>query len=203
MLVAGTDTTTITIEWAMSLLLNHPKAMHKARAEIEANVGHDRLVNESDLPNLSYLHNVINETWRLFPSIPVMPRESADDCTISGFHIPKGTMMLLNVWTIHRDEKVWENATSFIPERFERDGAEANKLFMFGGGRRTCPGAFSARRVVTLALASLIQSFEWERIGQEAVNLAEQPGLHMSMVHPLEALCKPHHAMIPTLNKLL
>ena len=74
MLVAGTDTTTITIEWAMSLLLNHPKAMQKARAEIEANVGHDRLVNESDLPNLRYLHNVINETRRLFPSIPVIGR---------------------------------------------------------------------------------------------------------------------------------
>ncbi|EXB53789.1 Isoflavone 2'-hydroxylase [Morus notabilis] len=203
MLFAGTDTTILTIEWAMSLLLNHPNAMHNAWAEIEGNVGHDRLLNESDLPNLHYLQSVINETFRLFPSIPIIPRESSDDCTVSGFFIPKGTMMFVNTWTIQRDEKLWENATSFLPERFGEHGAQGiNKLLMFGGGRRICPGALSARRVVSLALGSLIQTFEWKRIGAEVVDLAEEGGLHMLKVEPLEALCKPQLTMLHTLNQL-
>lgn len=204
MLLAGTDTSAITIEWAMALLLNHPNAMQKAWAEIDANVGRDRLVDDSDLPKLNYLHNVINETFRLFPSVPViLPHESSHDCNVSGFHIPKGTMLLVNAWTIHRDHKLWEHSTSFIPERFEGgEGSEGFKLLPFGGGRRICPGALLGRRVVGLALGSLIQSFEWERIGPEVIDLAEGTGLTMPKAQPLEALCKPRQAMIHILNLL-
>ncbi|EXB53786.1 Isoflavone 2'-hydroxylase [Morus notabilis] len=206
MLFAGTDTSVITIEWAMSLLLNHPNAMQRALGEIEGNVGHERLMNESDLPNLNYLHNIINETFRLFPTVPIiLPHESSEDCNVSGFHVPKGTMLLVNAWTIHRDEKLWEKATRFWPERFEGgdDHTEVgNKLLTFGAGRRVCPGALLGRRVVALALGCLIQSFEWDRIGAQTVDLAEELGLTMSKFQPLEALCKPRQAMICTLNKL-
>lgn len=204
MLLAGTDTAVITIEWAMSLLLNHPNSMQKAWLEINAYVGNDRLVNESDYSKLNFLQSVINEAFRLFPGVPViLPRESSDDCTLSGFDIKKGTILLINAWSIHREEKQWEDATSFIPERFGTDGAEgSNKLLMFGGGRRICPGGLLARRVVCLGLGSLIQSFEWERIGPDAIDLTEEPGLSMCKLHPAEALCKPRQPMIHILNKL-
>ena len=59
---AGTETTAMTIEWAMSLLLNHPKILKKAKAEIDASVGNSRLINGDDMPHLSYLQCIINET---------------------------------------------------------------------------------------------------------------------------------------------
>ncbi|PON84718.1 Cytochrome P450, E-class, group I [Trema orientale] len=200
--LAGTDTSAITIEWAMALLLNHPNAMQKVWVEIDSNVGRDCLVDDSDLPKLNYLQNVINQTIRLFPSVLViLPHESTHDCTISGFDIPKGTMLLVNAWTIHRGHKLWEDSTSFIPERFG-EGNEGYKLLPFGGGRRVCLGAVLGRRVVGLVLGSLIQSFEWGRIGPEAVDLAKGPGLTMPKAQPLEAMCKPRQAMIHILDNL-
>ncbi|CAD6267239.1 unnamed protein product [Miscanthus lutarioriparius] len=88
LLSAGTDTSALTIEWAMALLLTHPEAMLKARAEIDANVGRSRLVEESDMTNLPYLQCVVKETLRLCPVGPVIPaHEAMEDCTVGGFHV--------------------------------------------------------------------------------------------------------------------
>ncbi|KAK3423288.1 hypothetical protein EUGRSUZ_F00172 [Eucalyptus grandis] len=161
---AGTDTSAVTIEWAMSLLLNHPDVMKKAQAELDDVVGRDRLVDEVDTHKLPYLHNIINEALRLFPPGPLLvPHESAEDCTVNGFDVPRGTMILVNVWAIQRDPKVWDDPTSFKPERYEGlEGDHAYRLLPFGMGRRSCPGAGLANRVVSLALAVLIQCLEWK-----------------------------------------
>ncbi|XVE94974.1 hypothetical protein REPUB_Repub02eG0056400 [Reevesia pubescens] len=72
MLIAGTESSSTTIEWAMSLLLNHPEAMYKAWTEIIAEVGEDKLLDETDLPKLKYLQSIISETLRLFPPTPLL-----------------------------------------------------------------------------------------------------------------------------------
>ena len=77
-------------------------------------------------------------------------------CTIGGHDVPHGTMLLVNAWAIHRDPKVWDDATSFKPERFENGDGETYKLIPFGIGRRTCPRAGLAQRTVSLTLGSLI-----------------------------------------------
>ncbi|KAK2976100.1 hypothetical protein RJ640_009532 [Escallonia rubra] len=119
-LLAGTDTSAVTIEWALSLLLNHPKVLEKARAELDSYVGQDRLVDEPDLPELHYLQSIVNETLRLFPAAPLLvPHESSDDSTVGGFDVPRGTMLLVNAWAMHRDPAVWDDPTTFKPERFE------------------------------------------------------------------------------------
>ncbi|EEF52327.1 cytochrome P450, putative [Ricinus communis] len=197
MLTAGTDTSAVTIEWAMSLLLNHPKALTKARAELDIHVGQDRLVDEQDLPKLQYLHCIINETLRLFPAAPLLvPHKSSDDCKIGGFDIPQGTVLSVNAWALHRDPKIWEDPNSFRPERFEGIKYETCLLVPFGLGRRSCPGAGLANRVVGLALAALIQCFDWERITEEEIDMLEGPGLTMPKVQPLEAMCKIRESMI-------
>ncbi|KAH9610388.1 hypothetical protein KSS87_023625, partial [Heliosperma pusillum] len=66
-IVAGTDTSAVTLEWAMSVLLNHPDVLDKARLEIDGEVGEDHLVDELDLPKLKFLQNIISETLRMFP----------------------------------------------------------------------------------------------------------------------------------------
>ncbi|KAK3423303.1 isoflavone 3'-hydroxylase [Eucalyptus grandis] len=198
LLIAGTDTSAVTIEWIMSLLLNHPNVMKKAQVELDEVVGRDRLPNETDIHKLPCLHNIINEAFRLFPPAPLLvPHESAEDCTIGGFNVPRGTMILVNVWTIHRDANVWDDPTSFKPERYEGlKGDQAYRLLPFGMGRRSCPGAGLANKAVSLALAALIQCFEWERVGEEPVDLSEGTGLTMPKREPLEAMCKARGCMI-------
>ena len=191
MLLAGTDTSVSTVEWAMSALLNNPDKLEKARAEIDKVVGNDRLFTESDVSNLPYLQNVISETFRLFPPAPLLvPHEASADCKLGGYDIPKGAILNVNAWAIHRDPKIWDDPTSFKPERHEGAEAGATKLMPFGMGRRSCPGNGLANRVVSLALGSLIQCFEWRRIDEAFVDLTEGKGLTMPKLKPLEARCK-------------
>nr|XP_027060736.1 cytochrome P450 81D1-like [Coffea arabica] len=110
----------MTIEWALSLLLNHPEVLEKVRAKLDAQVEIDLLVDEHDLSNLPYLHNIILETFRLYPAAPMfVPHESSDDCKIGGYNILRGTILLVNAWAVHRDPNIWDDPTSFKPERFE------------------------------------------------------------------------------------
>ncbi|KAJ6805196.1 isoflavone 3'-hydroxylase-like [Iris pallida] len=205
LITAGTDTSAGTMEWVLSLLLNHPEVLKKVRAEMDTHVGHDRLLADSDLPNLPYLHNVIKETLRLFPAGPLLaPHESSTECNVAGYDIPRGTMLLVNVYAIHRDPDVWEDPTSFRPERFEGDGAESKgfKHIPFGFGRRGCPGELVGTRIMGLALGSLIQCFEWERVGSEEVDLAERKGLVLPKAVPLVAMYKPRKVMMELLSRL-
>ncbi|KAG5528597.1 hypothetical protein RHGRI_029327 [Rhododendron griersonianum] len=191
MILAGTDTSAVTMEWAMSFLVNHPKVLMKARAELDAHVGQDRLIDEHDLNKLPYLQAIISETLRLCPAAPMLvPHMSSDACTIGRYSVPRGTLLLVNAWAIHRDPKAWDDPTSFKPERFEVGEVEGHKLMPFGLGRRACPGAGLAQRVMGLALGSLIQCFEWERVGKDLVNMSEGNGGILHKAEPLEAMCK-------------
>ncbi|KAF8017348.1 hypothetical protein BT93_H2516 [Corymbia citriodora subsp. variegata] len=196
-LIAGTDTSSITIEWALANLLNHPNILEKARAEIDSQIGQDRLIDESDLVKLPYLQNIITETLRLHPPVPLLiPHYSSDDCSIGGYDVSCDTMVMINAWAIHRDPEQWPDATAFKPERFESGDGQMNRLIMpFGMGRRACPGAPLAHKMVGLTLASLIQCFGWKRTGEEDVDMEEGEGLTMPMKKPLEALCKAREIM--------
>ncbi|KAJ8762448.1 hypothetical protein K2173_007887 [Erythroxylum novogranatense] len=203
MLTAGSETSAITMDWAMSLLLNNPEAMQKTVADIEAVVGVRRLVDEATLPNLNYLQNVINETFRLYPAGPLLvPHESSEDCIVSDFHVPKGTILLVNAWKIHRNPKYWVEPEKFMPERFEGGEVERHNLVPFGAGRRICPGAALGRRTVGLTLGALIQCFEWSRISEEKIDMTEGIGLSMPKLESLEALCKPRIGMNNVLSSL-
>ncbi|PWA93475.1 cytochrome P450 [Artemisia annua] len=204
-LAGGTDTSIMTMEWAMSLLLNNRNVLKKAQAEIDNHVGQDRLVAESDMSNLPYLGCIIRETMRMFPAGPMLPHESSKDCIVGGYHVPKGTMLLVNVWGIQNYPKIWEDPNTFRPERFEglegyRDGF---KFMPFGFGRRSCPGEGIAMRMVGLALGSLIQCFDWERTSESEVDMNEKTdGISMPKAISLVAVCRPRPTMLKLLSQL-
>ncbi|OWM70814.1 hypothetical protein CDL15_Pgr014487 [Punica granatum] len=193
------------MEWAMSLLLNHPKVLKKAQAEIDNVVGCDRLVNESDLPRLPYLQNIIKETLRLFPGGPFsVMHESSAGCRVGGYWVPGGTMLLINLYSIQRDPRYWSEPEKFKPERFEgmegfRDG---HRMFPFGSGRRRCAGENLALRMTGLTLGSLIQCFEWGRNSEEPVDMTEAASLSMPKAHSLMAKCKPRESMRTFLSQV-
>lgn len=98
LLQAETDTTGATMEWAITNLLNNPQVLKKAQTEIKKNVGQERLINESDLSELPYLKWVINEMMRIHPVTPLlMLHESSEDCTVGGYRIPRGNMLIVNL----------------------------------------------------------------------------------------------------------
>ncbi|KAM3710301.1 hypothetical protein ACJW31_01G018800 [Castanea mollissima] len=205
MFIAGTETTVTTMEWVMSLLLNHPEVLQKVKAEIHSQVGCERLINDLDLAKLPYLRCVINETFRLYPTVPLLlPHCSSADCTVGGFHIPRGTILLVNAWSMHRDPKLWEEPTKFKPERFEEINGEREgfKFIPFGMGRRACPGAGMAMRVMSLALGAFIQCFDWEMVGKEMVDMTSDFGFLMAKTKPLEAVCTPCPSMTSILSQL-
>ena len=163
----------------------------KAKAELDTHLGQDHFIDKPDLSKLYYLQAIISETFLLCPETPLLvPHMSSDDCTIGGFDVPRDTILLVNSWAIHRDPKVWDDPTSFNPERFEGGEVEGHKLMPFGMGRRACPGSGLAQRVVGLTLGSLIQCFEWERVEEELIDLTEGKGFSMPKIVPLEAMCK-------------
>ncbi|KAG5222093.1 cytochrome P450 [Salix suchowensis] len=190
MLLGGTETIATSLEWALANLLNHPQVLKKAKTELDTQVG-DQWIEESDFEKLQYLRCIISETLRLYPAVPLLvPRLASADCTIGGYDVPAGTTLLVNAWAIHRDPKLWEDPTSFKPERFETGRVGAYNLIPFGMGRRACPGDGLANRMMTLTLGSLIQCFEWERVGEDKIDMTEKTGITMSKAEPLELMCK-------------
>ncbi|GLJ52737.1 hypothetical protein SUGI_1123000 [Cryptomeria japonica] len=206
MFTAGSDTSSVAIEWALSMLLRHPHVMRKVQEELDSKVGRNRLVEESDIPQLTYLQAIVKETMRLQPPGPLlMPHKSIEACTVGGYHIPAGTMLMVNAWVIHRDPKLWNKPLDFIPERFMEKGIEMDNIQMrgnefemlpFGAGRRGCPGTTLAICMVQITLAILLQSFDWFVPDGRVIDMSEGVGLTMPRAVPLEVIIKPrlsHH----------
>ncbi|KAL7224048.1 hypothetical protein ACSBR1_025492 [Camellia fascicularis] len=193
---AGTDTTSSTVEWAMTELLRNPEVVKKAKVELENVIGKGKSIEESDVGRLPYLQAIVKETLRIHPPAPfLIPREVNTDVEVSGYKIPKGTKVLVNAWAISRDPNTWPNATSFMPERFldsEIDFRGRDFEFIpFGAGRRICPGLPLAIRMIPLMLGSLINSFDWKLengIATEDLDMEDRFGITLQKDQPLRVI---------------
>ena len=183
----------------MAELLHNPEALSTAKAELEQVIGKGNPVQESDIPRLPFLQAIVKETLRLHPAVPfLLPRKAQVDVEISGYIIPKGAQVLVNVWAIGRDRRSWDNAKSFMPERFlgsEIDVKGLNfELIPFGGGRRTCPGLLLAIRMLHLMLGSLVQAFNWkleDGVKPVDMDMDDKFGITLQRAHPLRAVPIP------------
>ncbi|CBI19610.3 unnamed protein product, partial [Vitis vinifera] len=194
----GTDTMTVTLTWALSLILNNRETLKKAKEELDTHVGKERLVNASDISKLVYLQAIVKETLRLRPPGPLSgPRQFTEDCIIGGYHVPKGTRLVLNLSKLHRDPSVWLDPEEFQPERFLTTHRDVDargqhfQLLPFGAGRRSCPGITFALQMLHLALASFLHGFEVSTPSNAPVDMSEIPGLTNIKSTPLEILIAP------------
>ncbi|XP_022894366.1 cytochrome P450 CYP82D47-like isoform X2 [Olea europaea var. sylvestris] len=198
MMLAGTDTMSVTLTWTLSLLLNNRHTLRKAQEELDLHVSRGRQVQESDVNNLIYIQAIIKETLRLYPPAQTPPpRESLKDCIVGGYHIPKSTHLYVNLWKIHRDPVVWPNPLEFRPERFITTHKELDvrgqhfEFLPFGSGRRMCPGIGFALQIVTFTLASLLHGFDISTPSDEAVDMTGIFGLTNPKATPLEVVFTP------------
>ncbi|PHT43029.1 Cytochrome [Capsicum baccatum] len=196
LLVASMDTSSTAIEWILSELFRHPDVMKKLQKELEHVVGQTRMVEETDLESLEYLDMVIKEGFRLHPVAPLLlPHESVENCIVDGFHIPKVSRVLVNVWAIGRDPDVWHEPEKFIPERFIESTIDLRgrdfQLLPFGSGRRTCPGLQLGLTIVRLVIAQLVHCFNWELPNgmiPKNINMTEKFCLVTARAIPLMAI---------------
>ncbi|KAB1220480.1 Cytochrome P450 82A3 [Morella rubra] len=198
LIAGGSDTTTVTLTWAVSLLLNNHHVLKKAQDELDIHVGNERIVKESDISKLVYLQAILKETLRLYPAAPLSgPREFIEDCIIGGYHVPRGTRLITNIWKIQTDPRIWSDPLEFKPERFLTTHKDVDvwgkhfELIPFGSGRRACPGTSFALRTVHLALASFLHMFEISNPSDAQVDMTESFGLTNMKATPLEVLIKP------------
>jgi cytochrome P450 len=198
MISGGSDTTMVTLTWALSALLNNRHALSKAQEELDIHVGKERLVNEEDINELFYLQAIVKEALRLYPPGPLSgPRESTEDCTIGGYHVPKGTRLVVNLWKIQTDPVVWSDPLEFKPERFLTTHKDVDvkgqnfELIPFGSGRRACPGISFGLQMLQLTLASLIHAFDISTPSNAPVDMTATFGLTNIKSTPLEVVLKP------------
>ncbi|KAH6558268.1 hypothetical protein KP509_1Z071300 [Ceratopteris richardii] len=194
MFAAGIDTSTVTVEWALAELLKHPHILKKLQDELDAVVGSNRLVQDSDIRELPYLRAVVKETMRLHPVLPLLvPHTAKEQCELSGYDIPSGTQAYVNVWAIGRDPTIWEKPLEFLPERFLNSNIDVRgqhfELLPFGSGRRSCPGLVLGINNVHLILASLVQAFDWMPIGE--LDMTEKFGIVVTLANALVAKAEP------------
>uniref|UniRef100_A0A0D9VW20 Cytochrome P450 n=1 Tax=Leersia perrieri TaxID=77586 RepID=A0A0D9VW20_9ORYZ len=182
---AGSETSSTTLDWAMSELMKNPRIMHKVQSEVRETFKEQDMITEEDVAKLSYLQLVIKETLRLHPPAPfLIPRECRETCRVMGYDVSKGTKVFVNVWKIGRDDKYWGDGDVFRPERFENNTVDFRgadfEFLPFGAGRRMCPGITLGLANMELALASLLYHFDWELPGgikSEELDMSEVFGI--------------------------
>uniref|UniRef100_A0AAU8CIE8 Cytochrome p450 n=1 Tax=Corchorus olitorius TaxID=93759 RepID=A0AAU8CIE8_9ROSI len=193
MFVAGTESVATATEWAMAELMRNPNVMNKAQEEVRRVVGKRRKIEAEDINEMKYLKCIVKETLRLHPPAPLMsPRQTSASAKLGEYDIPAKTRVLVNVWAIQRDPKLWDMPEVFLPERFENvtlDFKGQNfELIPFGIGRRICPGMSFGVVAVEYVLANLLHWFNWKlpdgMVG-EKLDLTEAFGLGVCMKFPL------------------
>ena len=163
--IAGTETTSTTIYWCVLFCLHHPYVQDKVFEEISAHVGENRLPTMSDRPNLRYLDAVIRETQRYASIAPLLARKACADFEFSGYTIPKGSTMFINLHSVLHDQKTWGDPEKFRPERFlDAHGnlLSPEEFIPFGLGRRVCLGEALAKMELFLFLSAMFQRFRFE-----------------------------------------
>uniref|UniRef100_A0AAQ6AEH6 Uncharacterized protein n=1 Tax=Amphiprion ocellaris TaxID=80972 RepID=A0AAQ6AEH6_AMPOC len=162
---AGVETTTTVLKWAITYLIHHPQVQRRIQDELDSKVGEDRSPKLSDRGTLPYLEATIREVLRIRPVAPLfIPHVALNDTSIGDFTVRKGTRVIINLWSLHHDEKEWKNPELFDPGRFlDNEGTgliiPSSSYLPFGAGVRVCLGEALAKMELFLFLSWILQRF--------------------------------------------
>ncbi|XP_070712528.1 cytochrome P450 2U1 [Pempheris klunzingeri] len=163
--IAGTDTTANSVLWILLYMVLHPDTQEKVQAEIDEVVGRHRVPSLADKGNLPFTEATIMEVQRLTAVVPLgIPHMASVTTEFKGYTIPKGTVVLPNLWSVHRDPTVWDDPDSFNPARFlDAEGKLLRKecFIPFGIGRRVCMGEQLAKMELFLMVTNLLHAFKF------------------------------------------
>jgi len=161
--VAGHETTSSALSWAFYELAKNPDVQAKMYQEIQTVIG-DREPTFEDLDKLHYVDNVISETLRVHPPIPMLAsRQALVDCHYKDKLIPKGSLLGFNIYNIHHSSDHWKDPFKFDPDRFSPENSKGRHKFSylpFSLGPRMCLGSHFSLISQRLVLTRLVQKFE-------------------------------------------
>ena len=173
MLIAGHDTSTALLAWALYLLTTHPDVMQQVKQEVERVLGSTPPTIDN-ISQLSYLGQVIDETLRMYPPIHLGSRHITEDLEFDGFVLPAGIRLMYSIYLTHHDPKYWDSPDTFDPERFS---SEKKRKFApysylpFGGGARNCIGTGFALVEAKVILARIIQRCDLHYKGRYPIKM--------------------------------
>uniref|UniRef100_W5KCU7 Cytochrome P450, family 2, subfamily N, polypeptide 13 n=1 Tax=Astyanax mexicanus TaxID=7994 RepID=W5KCU7_ASTMX len=172
--LAGTETTTTSLGWALIYLAKNPEIQDKVQEEIDRVIGQSRQPGMADKPNMPYTEAVIHEILRRGDIVPLSgPRVAAKDTTLGGYAIPKGTTIMPILHSVLFDEDEWETPNSFNPQHFlDKEGkfVRRDAFLAFSAGKRVCLGEQLARMELFLFFTCLFQKFRFSEVEGEELD---------------------------------
>ncbi|KAL0942946.1 cytochrome p450 oxidoreductase [Colletotrichum truncatum] len=209
----GADTTVSSLGCFFLAMTMFPEVQRKAQDEIDRVVGGNRLPNASDRPNLPYANAIVKEVLRWQPVAPMgLPHTSSEDDVIEGYFIPKEALIMPNIWHFTHDPEVYEDPEEFRPERFlgsdDGDSATDPHKFVFGFGRRLCPGRILADNALFVNVAQSLAVFNINKRVVDGRTIEPKvkmtPGI-VSHPEPFDTSIKPrsphHEQLIRSIEK--
>jgi cytochrome P450 len=167
---AGHETTANALTFTFYLLSQHPEAEQSLHAELDTVLA-GALPTVADVERLPYTRMVLSEAMRLYPPAWALGRESTAPCTVGGYEVPAGSVVLLSQWVTHRDPRWWPNPERFDPTRFSAENRASRPrwaYFPFGGGSRQCIGEAFAWMEAILLIATLGQRWRFRYTGDRS-----------------------------------
>lgn len=155
------------LPWVWYLLATHPRAERKLHAQLDEVLG-ERRPQVGDLARLSYLRQLLDETMRLYPPLPIMMmRRAAEADTVCGRPIPRRSVVAIMPWVVHRHRKLWRDPDRFDPDRFapaETASRSRYSYLPFAVGPHVCVGASMAMLQLMVAVAVLARHFHFRLV---------------------------------------
>ncbi|XP_006502998.1 cytochrome P450, family 2, subfamily j, polypeptide 13 isoform X1 [Mus musculus] len=183
--LAGTETTSSTLRWALLYMALYPEVQENVQAEIDRVIGQSKHPSLADRDSMPYTNAVVHEILRMGNSVPLnIPREVAVDTTLAGFHLPKRSVVMTNLTALHMDPKEWATPDIFNPEHFLENGQfkKRESFLPFSMGKRACLGEQLARSELFIFFTALVQKFTFKPPANENLSLKFRLGITISPV---------------------
>ena len=180
MLLAGHDTTALTLTYTWYLLSQHPEVEGRVHEELDSLLGGDR-PTFADVRQMEYTEAVLNEAMRLYPPVYTIFREPQVDVRLGGYRIPEGSAVMLSQWAVHRSPRYWDDPLEFDPDRWLDERADDRPRFAyfpFGGGPRFCIGKQLSLLEARLILGTVCQEYRLEYERDEPFDLRGSLTMH-------------------------